>query len=200
MDSERGQQAYRREAWGRPPSQIFADRETIGEGVTHMILVGFILVGAAAALGIDIGMENTGARLSITSFGHTFSQPPWVVVVVGAACGMVVVIGMSIMGSGAARRRRLWLERRDALRQRDRLAQQLDELRADLDRAERERASGAADAKRALSVSTPEATNSTDPSADNSQHAQARVDDPVSPESTPPASTVAGHHRRLLRR
>ncbi len=165
-----------------------------------MILVGFILVGAAVALGIDIGMENTGVRLSITSFGHTFSQPPWVVFVVGAACGMVAVIGMSMVATGAARRRRLWLERRDAMRQRDRLAQQLDELRADLDRVERERASGAVGAERTMNVSAPEATNRTDPSADNSQHVRVRVDDPVSPESTPLASTVATHHRRLLRR
>jgi biopolymer transport protein ExbB/TolQ len=165
-----------------------------------MILVGFILVGAAVAIGIDIGMENTGARLSITSFGHTFSQPPWVVIVAGAVCGMVVVIGMSMMATGAARRRRRWLERRDALRQRDRLVQQLDELRADLDRAERGRASGAADAERVMSVSALEATNRTDPSADNSQHARARVDETVSTESTPPDPTVGGHHRRLLRR
>jgi hypothetical protein len=165
-----------------------------------MILFGFILIGAAVAIGIDVGMENTGVRLTITSFGHTFSQPPWVVVVVGAACGMVLLIGMSLMATGAARRRRLWLERRDALRQRDRLVQQLDELRGDLDRAERERASSTADAERAMSVSAPEATNRTDLSADNSQHARARVDDPVSHESTPPTSTVASHHRRLLRR
>jgi hypothetical protein len=166
-----------------------------------MILVGFILVAAAVALGIDIGMENTGARLSITSFGHTFSQPPWVVVVVGAACGMVLVIGMSMMATGAARRRRRWMERRDALRQRDRLAQQLAELRADLDRTERERASGAAHAEHAMSASAPEATNGSDPPANNSRHARARVDEPVSPESMPPDSTVADHHHgRLLRR
>ena len=165
-----------------------------------MILVGFILVGAAVAIGIDLGMENTGARLSITSFGHTFSQPPWVVIVVGAACGMVVVIGMSMMATGAARRRRLWLERRDALRQRDRLVQQLDELRADLDRAERERASDAADTERAMGASAPQATNHSDPPADISRHARARVDAAVAPESRSPDSTVADHHRRLLRR
>jgi len=165
-----------------------------------MILVGFILVGAAAALGIDVGMENTGARLSITSFGHTFSQPPWVVVVVGAACGMAVAVGITMMATGAARRRRRWLERRDALRQRDRLAQQLDDLRADLDRAERERTSVAADTGRAMSVSAPEAANRIDPSADNAEQGRARVGDPVRPDSTSPESTVAGHHRRLLHR
>jgi len=165
-----------------------------------MILVGFFLVGAVVSIGIDIGMENTGVTLSVASFGHTFSQAPWVVAVVGAACGMVVVIGMSMMAIGAARRRRLWLERRDALRQRDRLAQQLAELRADLDRAERERASGAADAERAMSASSPELTNRSGPSADNSRHARTRVDNPDSPESTPPDTTTADHHRRLLRR
>jgi hypothetical protein len=166
-----------------------------------MILIGFILVGAAVAIGIDVGMENSGVRLSVTSLGHTFSQPPWVVVVVGAVCGMVVLIGMSMMTTGAARRWRRWLERRDALRQRDRLAQQLAELRADLDRAELERASGAADADRAMSASAPEATNHSDQPAAGSRNARARVDEPASPEPIPPAeSTAADHHRRLLRR
>jgi hypothetical protein len=108
-----------------------------------MILIGFILVGAAVALGIDIAMENSGARLSVEAFGHTFSQPPWVLLAAGAACGALVLIGLAAMGAGTARRRRLWMEHRGAIRQRDRLALQLDQLRADRQRAEEQPAPAA---------------------------------------------------------
>jgi hypothetical protein len=101
-----------------------------------MILIGFILVGAAVALGVDVAMENSDARLSVVAFGHTFSQPPWVVLVVGAICGALVLIGLGAMGAGTARRRRLWREHRGAIRERDRLAVQLEHLRANRQRAE----------------------------------------------------------------
>jgi hypothetical protein len=127
-----------------------------------MILIGFILVGAAVALGIDVAMENSGARLSVESFGHTFSQPPWVLLVVGAICGALVVMGLTAMGAGTARRRRLWRERRGAIRQRDRLVVQLEELRADLQRAEQQRAP---EAVYEPVSPVPEGTGATDASA-----------------------------------
>jgi hypothetical protein len=111
-----------------------------------MILIGFILAGAAVALGIDIAMENSGARLSVEAFGHTFSQPPWVLLAVGAVGGALVVVGLAAMGAGTARRRRLWRDHRGAIRQRDRLALELDELRADRQQqAEDQRASAASE-------------------------------------------------------
>jgi hypothetical protein len=101
-----------------------------------VILIGFIIVAAVVALGVDIGMENSHSRLSIEAFGHAFSQRPWVVIVIGAVCGAMAIIGLSAMASGAARRRRLWLEHRGAVRERDRLAKQLADLRAGRDQTE----------------------------------------------------------------
>jgi hypothetical protein len=166
-----------------------------------MILIGFIFVGAAVAIGVDVGMENSGARLSVEAFGHTFSQPPWVVVAVGAVFGAVALIGIGMMVRGTSRRRRLWVERRGALRQRDRLACELAELRADLDRAERQQATGGVGTEPRVSLSERRAVrDDLTPGSDGVSGAQGPVEpDPVSQEPTPTAAAVA-HHRRLLRR
>ena len=113
-----------------------------------LLLLGVVFIGAAVAVGIDVWRENS-AHLTVQGFGHTFSQPPWVVIVVGAVCGALIVLGLVMLFGGAASRRRLATERRAALRDRDRLLKQAESDRAAREQAERDRASAAADADRA---------------------------------------------------
>jgi hypothetical protein len=113
-----------------------------------LLLLGLVFIGAAAAVGIDVWQENN-AHLTVQGFGHTFSQPPWVVIVVGAVCGALIILGLMMLMGGAASRRRLGAERRSALRDRDRLMKQAESERAAREQAERERAAATAEAERA---------------------------------------------------
>ncbi len=120
-----------------------------------LLLIGLVFVGAAVAVGIDVWRENsTHARLTVQAFGHTFSQPPWAVIVVGTVCGALIVLGLVSLYLGAAARRRLVAERRAAFRERDRLVKQAEADRAAREQAERDRAVATAEAERAR-VSAP---------------------------------------------
>ena len=115
-----------------------------------LLLIGVLFVGAAVAVGVDVWRENgIHARLTVHAFGHTFSQPPWVAIVVGAGCGALIVLGLASLYSGAASRRRLAVERRAAFRERDRLLKQAEADRAAREQAERDRAAATAEAERA---------------------------------------------------
>jgi len=114
--------------------------------VMILVLVGLIFIGAAVAVGVDVWRENS-AHVSVQAFGHAFSQPPWVVIVVGTVCGALIVLGLAMLLTGAAARRRLLVERRAAIRDRDRLAQQASAERAAREQAERERAAAQAEAQ-----------------------------------------------------
>ena len=70
-----------------------------------LALLGLIFIGAAVAVGIDVWRENTNTHLAVQGFGHTFSQPPWVVIVVGAVCGALILLGLAMFLAGAAARR-----------------------------------------------------------------------------------------------
>jgi hypothetical protein len=112
-----------------------------------MILIGLIFIGAALTVGIDVWQQDSGHVL-VQGFGHTFSQPPWVVLVVGAVCGALLVLGLGLLDGASARGRRLRREHRALLRERDRLAEQAQAERAGRERAERERAVAAVDRSR----------------------------------------------------
>jgi hypothetical protein len=128
-----------------------------------LLLLGLVFIGAAVAVGIDVWRENS-ANLTVQGFGHTFSQPPWVAVVVGAACGALVLLGLAMVFRGVASRRRLAAERRAAFRDRDRLLRQAEADRAARERAEREREAAAAEAERArVTAQARQGTSSTEP-------------------------------------
>ncbi len=85
-----------------------------------MIVIGLILAGAASAIAIDVWLENTPAMISVQAFGHTWSQPVWVLVLVGVAVGFGGLLGLLIAATGARRAQRLRAERRSMLRDRER--------------------------------------------------------------------------------
>jgi hypothetical protein len=94
-----------------------------------VVLIGLLLIGVVLAAGIDVWKEN-GAHIKVQGFGHSFSQPPWVVLLVGAGCGVLLVIGLGLIARGVARSRRLRREHEEVLRDRDRLAKEIEAERA----------------------------------------------------------------------
>jgi hypothetical protein len=70
------------------------------------VLTGLVLIGGAAAVGIEVWRANS-ADVTVEAFGHTFSQPPWVTLAAGAACGAAAVLGLALLLSSSARDRGL---------------------------------------------------------------------------------------------
>jgi hypothetical protein len=122
-----------------------------------LALLGLICIGAAVAAGIDVWRENN-THLTVQGFGHTFSQPPWVVIVVGAVCGALILLGLAMFLSGAMARRRLVGERRAALREREQLLKQSNSDRAARQQAEHDRELANAEAARARAAAAPPTT------------------------------------------
>jgi len=100
-----------------------------------MVLIGLLLAAIGVAVVIDVIVQNS-TTIQVHSFGHVFSMRPGVVMLIGAGAGIIVVIGLTMISSGMARRRRIRAERRAALRERDQLAAQVQEERAARQRAE----------------------------------------------------------------
>jgi len=94
-----------------------------------MIVIGFILLAIAIAVGADVVVENTG-RIDVQAFGQTISASPGGLLLVGVACGLVGVFGLMLMRDSAARSRRRRVQARAAAHQRDELAAQVERERA----------------------------------------------------------------------
>jgi hypothetical protein len=79
--------------------------------VDLMLLLGLILIIAAAGVSIDVVLKNTSA-LDVSAFGQTFSTTPGWLFVAGLAAGAVGVLGVLLMtgGIGRARQRRATLK------------------------------------------------------------------------------------------
>jgi hypothetical protein len=106
-----------------------------------VVLVGLLLIAAAAGFTIDVFAQNT-APVDVDVLGRTFAVDPGWVVVAGAVAIAALFVGTQLVATGVARAR----GRRAALRaaqhateERDQLAQQLA-----VERAERTRGQGAA--------------------------------------------------------
>ncbi len=89
-----------------------------------MILIGLILAAAASAVAVDLWLENPHLMMTVQAFGHTWSQPMWVLLVTGVAVGFGGLVGLLMMGGGMRRSRRIRVERRAAMRDRELLARQ----------------------------------------------------------------------------
>jgi hypothetical protein len=81
-----------------------------------LALAGVIFIAIAVAVGVDVWQVNSG-HVAVTAFNHTFSQPAWAVLVAGAVCGALVVLGLeTILAAGGGRRNRPRPNRRAARR------------------------------------------------------------------------------------
>lgn len=86
-----------------------------------MVLIGFLLLAAAATVGIDVAMQNDAA-LNIDAFSQVFSTTPGGLFVAGAVAGIAASLGIIILRDGAVNRRANRLENRRLTNERDRLA------------------------------------------------------------------------------
>ncbi|HEY2429612.1 MAG TPA: hypothetical protein VGI06_11830, partial [Acidimicrobiales bacterium] len=53
-----------------------------------MIVIGLIFLAAAAAVAVDVALENTGT-LQVQAFGQSITASPGGILLVGVACGLV---------------------------------------------------------------------------------------------------------------
>jgi hypothetical protein len=97
-----------------------------------MIIVGVLLIAAAAGFAIDVFVENS-ATIDVDVLGRTFAVDPGWLVIAGVVACAVLFAGIRLIGFGLARRR----TRRETLRaaqiaaqERDQLARQLELERA----------------------------------------------------------------------
>ncbi len=118
-----------------------------------MVLVGLLLIAAAAGFTIDVFAQNT-ASVDVDVLGRTFAVDPGWLVVAGAIAVAAFLVGarLVVVGMARARGRRATLRTAQrATRERDQLAQQLAVERAERDRGQQgttenvERASPAPD-------------------------------------------------------
>ena len=70
-----------------------------------LALIGVTFVAIAVAVGVDVWQVNA-RHVPVEAFNHSFSQPAWATLGVGAGCGALVVIGLGMILVGGARARR----------------------------------------------------------------------------------------------
>jgi hypothetical protein len=95
-----------------------------------MVLVGLLLIAAAAGFTIDVFVQNAG-DLDVDVLGRTFVVPPGWLVVAGIVALAAFLIGARLVAVGIARARRRRAATRRAAQERDELAQQLQAERAE---------------------------------------------------------------------
>jgi hypothetical protein len=95
-----------------------------------MVLIGLILLAAAVAAGVDVAVQNHAATLTIQGAGQTATATPAEVLAGGVVCALVAVVGLLLIADGYRHRRRVRMEARTAVTQRDELAAQIDREQA----------------------------------------------------------------------
>jgi hypothetical protein len=78
-----------------------------------MVLIGFVLLAASAAFGIDLVAQNR-FNIDIEAFGQVYTTTPSVVLVSGVVTGLVAALGLMMLRDGARRRRFLSHEAKQA--------------------------------------------------------------------------------------
>jgi len=93
-----------------------------------MIIVGVLLIAAAAGFAVDVFVENS-ATVDVDVLGRTFSVDPGWLVIAGVVACAVLFAGIRLIGFGLARRRarrQTLRAAQEAARERDQLARQLE--------------------------------------------------------------------------
>jgi uncharacterized membrane protein YciS (DUF1049 family) len=86
-----------------------------------MVLIGFVLIAAAAVVGIDVAAQNNFA-VNVDAFGQILSTTAAIVFVGGVVTGLVACLGIMLFRDGFARSRRVRAERREQALERERMA------------------------------------------------------------------------------
>jgi hypothetical protein len=103
-----------------------------------MIIIGVLLIAAAAGFAIDVFVENS-ATIDVDVLGRTFTVDPGWLVVAGVVACAVLFAGVRLIGFGLARRharRETLRDAQRAARERDQLARQLEVERSERNRDE----------------------------------------------------------------
>ena len=88
-----------------------------------MVLIGFMLLAAAAAFGLDIVAENR-FDLEVDVFGQLIATTPAALFVSGVVTGLVAALGVMLLRDGLLRRRQLAKDAKHAHVEHDRVAQE----------------------------------------------------------------------------
>lgn len=87
-----------------------------------MVLIGFVLIAAAAVVGIDVAVQNNFA-VDIDAFGQILSTTAAGVFVAGCVTGLVAALGIMLFRDGFIRSRRARAEAREQRLERERMAE-----------------------------------------------------------------------------
>jgi hypothetical protein len=94
-----------------------------------MVLIGFLVLAAAAAIGIEVAVENFFA-IDLDAFNQTFSTSVSAVFIAGVVTGLAGAVGVLVLRDGLVRRHRLRLEAMEADAIRERHIAELEEEHA----------------------------------------------------------------------
>lgn len=94
-----------------------------------MAIIGFVLLAAAAAFGIEIVAMND-VTIDVSAFNQVYETSLALVFVTGVVAGLVGALGIMLIRDGMARSRRLRLEAKDAEEHRERHIAALEEEHA----------------------------------------------------------------------
>ena len=86
-----------------------------------MALIGFVLIGAAAVVGIDLAAQNDFA-IEVDAFGQMISTTAGGMFVAGAVTGLAAALGMMLLRDGFIRTRRSRAVAREKVIERERMA------------------------------------------------------------------------------
>ena len=86
-----------------------------------MVLIGFVLMAAAAVVGVDVAAQNHFA-IDVDAFGQMFSTSASAVFVAGVVTGLAGCVGLMLFRDGFIRTRRARAEARETRLERERMA------------------------------------------------------------------------------
>jgi membrane protein implicated in regulation of membrane protease activity len=98
-----------------------------------VFVLGLLLLAAGGAVAVAVALHNTDAA-TLTAFGSSYDTTVLGVFLLGGACGLAVMLGLSLMAASArrrrVRRRTVRGQLKDVRTENERLAHENAELRA----------------------------------------------------------------------
>lgn len=107
-----------------------------------MVIIGLVLIAAAAAVGIEITAMNN-VSIDIDAFNQVYQTSASAVFVAGVVTALAAAIGIMLVRDGLSRRRRIHRERVEAEQRRERHIASLEEEHAAMHRTDTRERDGA---------------------------------------------------------